>query len=107
MTASAPLVLGVVGVSRKPDERRVPLHPGHLDRIPDDLRPSVLLETGYGHRFGVTDDELRPLVGGILDRTALFAASDVLLLPKPQHEDLEEMRGGPCCGGGRISSRTR
>ena len=39
MAAHEPLVLGVVGVSRKPDERRVPLHPGHLDRIPDDLRP--------------------------------------------------------------------
>ena len=58
MAARTPLVLGVVGASRKPDERRVPLHPGHLDRIPDDLRPRVLLETGYGERFGVTDAEL-------------------------------------------------
>ena len=99
MTAPEPLVLGVVGASRKPDERRVPLHPGHLDRIPDELRSSVLLETGYGERFGVADDELRPLVGGVLDRTALIAASDVLLLPKPQHEDLRDMRDGQVLWG--------
>ena len=31
------LRLGVLGRSRKEDERRLPLHPRHLDRIPDDL----------------------------------------------------------------------
>jgi len=77
----------------------VPLHPGHLDRIPEELRSSVLLETGYGQRFGVGDDELRPLVGGILDRGALIAASDVVLLPKPQHEDLRDMRDGQVLWG--------
>ena len=99
MPDRTPLVLGVVGASRKPDERRVPLHPAHIDRIAADLRPHVLLETGYGERFGVADDELRPLVGGILDRAALFAASDILLLPKPQHEDLRGMRDGQVLWG--------
>ncbi|WP_137846028.1 N(5)-(carboxyethyl)ornithine synthase [Microbacterium sp. 2FI] len=99
MASQVPLVLGVVGASRKPDERRVPLHPGHLDRIPDALRPHVLLETGYGERFGASDEELRPLVGGILDRPELIAAADVLLLPKPQHEDLREMRDGQTLWG--------
>jgi len=92
MAPQHPFTLGVVGTSRKPDERRVPLHPGHLDRIPEELRSRVLLESGYGERFGVADDELRPFVGGILDRAELFAAADVLLLPKPQHDDLREMR---------------
>lgn len=94
MASQLPLTLGVAGASLKPDERRVPLHPGHLERIPDELRPHLLLETGYGERFGVSDDDLRPLVGGLLDRAALFAAADVLLLPKPQHADLLEMRDG-------------
>ncbi|MBC7290391.1 MAG: alanine dehydrogenase, partial [Actinotalea sp.] len=51
MSASTDLLtLGVVGSSRKPDERRVPLHPRHLERIDADLRRHVVLETGYGHR---------------------------------------------------------
>jgi hypothetical protein len=32
------LSLGVIGRSRKENERRLPLHPQHLSRIPDDLR---------------------------------------------------------------------
>ena len=99
MASQLPLTLGVVGASLKPDERRVPLHPGHLERIPDDLRPHLLLETGYGERFGMSDDDLRPLVGDLLDRAALFAAADVLLLPKPQHADLLEMRTGQVLWG--------
>ncbi|MCR2764802.1 N(5)-(carboxyethyl)ornithine synthase [Microbacterium sp. zg.B48] len=93
------LTLGVIGVSGKPDERRVPLHPGHFDKVPEELRPHLLLESGYGRRFGVEDDELRPLVGGILERDALIAASDVVLLPKPQHGDLREMRDGQVLWG--------
>jgi alanine dehydrogenase len=99
MATRTPLVLGVVGASRKPAELRVPLHPSHLDRIPEELRSRVLLESGYGERFGFADDELRAQVGGILDRTALIAASDVLLLPKPQHEDLRDMRDGQVLWG--------
>ncbi len=91
--------LGVIGSSLKRDERRVPLHPGHLERIPDELRPFILLETGYAERFGIADVELRPLVGGILPRAELIAASDVVLLPKPQHADLRDMRDGQTLWG--------
>ncbi|MET0673863.1 MAG: N(5)-(carboxyethyl)ornithine synthase [Microbacterium pygmaeum] len=99
MSSQAPLTLGVLGASLKPAERRVPIHPGHLERIPDELRGSILLETGYALRFGISDDELRPLVGAILDRGAVIAAADVLLLPKPQHEDLRAMRDGQVLWG--------
>ncbi|SDH38609.1 N(5)-(carboxyethyl)ornithine synthase [Microbacterium pygmaeum] len=99
MSSQAPLTLGVLGASLKPAERRVPIHPGHLERIPDDLRRSILLETGYALRFGISDDELRPLVGGVLDRGAVIAAADVLLLPKPQHQDLRAMRDGQVLWG--------
>ncbi|WP_292834776.1 N(5)-(carboxyethyl)ornithine synthase [Microbacterium sp.] len=99
MTPQALLTMGVVGASSKPDERRVPIHPSHVERIPDDLRSNVLLETGYGARFGVSDAELRPLVGGILDRGELIATADVLLLPKPQHADLRDMRVGQVLWG--------
>ncbi|MCR2801516.1 N(5)-(carboxyethyl)ornithine synthase [Microbacterium sp. zg-Y818] len=99
MATQHPLTLGVVGASLKPDERRVPLHPDHLERIPEDLRARMLLEAGYGERFGISDDELRPIVGAIVDRGKLFEAADVLLLPKPQHADLRGMRDGQVLWG--------
>jgi len=99
MTAQHPLTLGVVGTSLKPDERRVPIHPGHIERIPAELRSRIILETGYGERFGIADDALRPLVGGLLDRDELISAVDVLLLPKPQHADLRKMRDGQILWG--------
>ena len=99
MTQTTGLTLGVVGTSRKPDERRVPLHPAHLDRIPEELRPRLLLEAGYGRRFGVSDDELRPLVGRIAPRDAVIAEADVVLLPKPQAADVRELREGQVLWG--------
>lgn len=98
MTA-AELTLGVIGTSRKPDERRLPIHPGHLERIPAELRHRMILEEGYADRFGVSDDELRELVGQVAPRAAVFAAADVILLPKPQHADLLDMRDGQTLWG--------
>lgn len=98
MTATD-LTLGVLGRSLKPDERRVPLHPAHLERVPEDLRPRIHLEEGYGTLFGIPDDELRPLVGAISSRAQIIADSDVLLLPKPQHDDVASMRDGQVMWG--------
>lgn len=98
MTAAAS-TLGVIGSSRKPDERRVPIHPGHFERLPEDLRDRVILEEGYGLPFGVPDDELRPLVGRIAPRAAVIAAADVVLLPKPQTADLRDFRDGQVLWG--------
>ena len=36
----AALTLGVIGTSRKPEERRVPIHPAHFERLPDELARS-------------------------------------------------------------------
>lgn len=100
-TDSAPelLRLGVLATSRKPDERRLPIHPAHFERIDEDLRASMIVEHGYGSRFGVGDEELEPLVGGILDRDKIIARSDVVLLPKPQASDLEDLRPGQTLWG--------
>ncbi|MGC5222055.1 N(5)-(carboxyethyl)ornithine synthase [Micromonospora sp. DT81.3] len=96
---SASLSLGVIGTSRKPDERRVPIHPGHFDRIPSDLRDRIVLEEGYGERFDVSDAELRPLVGSVASRADVIAASDVVLLPKPQLDDVRALRDGQVLWG--------
>jgi alanine dehydrogenase len=93
------LRLGVMATSRKADERRLPIHPAHLERIDEDLRANMILERGYGARFGIADDELAPLVGAMLDRDEVIAQSDIVLLPKPQASDLEELRDGQVLWG--------
>ena len=96
---AAGLTLGVIGTSRKPDERRVPIHPAHFERIDDDLRGRISVEAGYGERFGVSDDQLRPFVGRIASRDEVIATSDVVLLPKPQLDDLRGLRDGQVLWG--------
>ncbi|KQO61338.1 N(5)-(carboxyethyl)ornithine synthase [Curtobacterium sp. Leaf261] len=93
------LRLGVLATSRKVDEKRLPIHPAHLERIDADLRAAMVLERGYGLRFGIADAELEPLVGAMADRSEIIADSDVVLLPKPQAADLEELRDGQVLWG--------
>ena len=93
------LRLGVVATSRKADERRLPIHPAHVERIDADLRASMFLERGYGARFGVADAELEPLVGGMLDRAEIIDRADVVLLPKPQASDVQALREGQVLWG--------
>jgi alanine dehydrogenase len=93
------LTLGVMAHSRKENERRLPIHPGHLERIAPGLRAQIYLEHGYGERFGVLDEELRGLVAGLRSRAELIETCDVVLLPKPQAEDLAELREGQVLWG--------
>jgi alanine dehydrogenase len=58
------LSLGVCGTSRKENERRLPVHPLHFDRIDAGLRAGIFLERGYGERFGMADAQLAPMVAG-------------------------------------------
>jgi len=95
----AGLTLGVIGTSLKPDERRVPIHPAHFGRLADGLRGRLIVEQGYGERFGVTDDELLLHVGRIASRDEVISASDVVLLPKPQVDDLRSLRDGQVLWG--------
>lgn len=97
---TAPLqVLGVLSTSRKDDERRLPIHPAHLDRIDADLRAKIILESGYGLTFGLSDEQLAPLVGAILPRVELIERADIVLLPKPQASDLADLRSGQTLWG--------
>ena len=94
-----PLTLGVVAHSRKENERRLPIHPMHFQRIDADLREHIYLENGYGESFGVTDEQLAPYVGGLLPRDGLLGDCDVIVLPKLQPSDLAEMREGQIVWG--------
>jgi len=93
------LSLGVMARSRKEDERRLPIHPMHVERIDADLRARIYLEQGYGERFGVPDEHLAPLVGGLRSREELIDDCDVILLAKPLAEDLSDLRRGQTVWG--------
>ncbi|MBO1752783.1 N(5)-(carboxyethyl)ornithine synthase [Actinotalea sp. BY-33] len=97
--AQSDLTLGVVATSRKPAELRLPLHPDHLGRIDADLRARMVLEEGYGERFGVDDAALAALVSRVAPRAEVLATSDVVLLPKPQAADLAELPVGTVLWG--------
>ncbi len=88
------LTLGVIGSSRKENEQRLPLHPDHFDFVPESIRSSIRFETGYGKPFDVTNEELSRRFGGVAERASLLAGSDIIMLLKPQAEDLRDMRRG-------------
>jgi alanine dehydrogenase len=93
------LSLGVLSRSRKDNERRLPIHPLHVERIEAGLRERVYLERGYGENFGVPDERLAPHVAGLRTRDKLIAGCDVILLPKPTPQDLRELREGQVLWG--------
>lgn len=93
------LSLGVIGTSAKENEHRLPLHPDHLSRLAPDVAARTTLEHGYAARFGVSDDELAPLVAGFASREEILRDADVVVLPKPQHEDVAMMRPGQVLWG--------
>lgn len=93
------LPLGIFAGSRKPDERRLPLHPRHIADIDQDLRERIYLEHGYGSGFGFCDADLAPLVGGHRTHEELASECDVLLQPKPLVSDVAELREGQVLWG--------
>src|SRR5210317_1923035 len=86
--------LGVVGTSSKKNEKRIPIHPDHLPRLPEDLRRLLIFEEGYGAALGISDDEIARQTGGIATRRELLADLGAVVLPKPEVEDLEILREG-------------
>ncbi len=93
------LSLGVLAHSGKENEFRLPIHPHHVERIDDDLRARMLLEHGYGERYGVPDSTLAELVGGLRTREEIIAAADIVLLPKPTLDDVASLREGQVLWG--------
>ena len=88
------LNLGVIGTSRKENERRIPIHLDHVPRIPNEFRRQLLFEKGYGERMGVSDAHLAAQSGGLAERRVLLEESDVVLLNKPVNEDFAQIREG-------------
>lgn len=93
------LSLGLMAQSRKPDEQRLPIHPSHFGRIDPALRGRIFLESGYGERFGVSDELLARQVGGLRSREQLIDECDVCVIPKPTADDLAGFREGQVLWG--------
>jgi alanine dehydrogenase len=93
------LRVGVMGQSLKENEKRLPLHPRHLDRIPEELREALYLERGYGRRFGLSDDQLEAWVAGVRTREELVDECEVILQPKPMLSDIAALRVGQVLWG--------
>ena len=88
------LTFGVIGTSRKEDEQRMPIHPEHMQRLPEHIRRRLIFEEGYGKRFGITDSEMAVQSGGVATRNELLANIGNVILPKPTLKDFEELREG-------------
>lgn len=88
------LKIGVIGTSKKIDERRLPIHPEHIVRIPELLRKQLIFEEGYGAPFGISDSEIAALCGGIDTRHNFLANLGVVIISKPVLADLEELKVG-------------
>ncbi len=93
------LSLGVIGTSAKENEHRLPLHPEHLSRLAPEVAALTTLEHGYAARFGLSDEDLAPHVAGFASREEIIEQSDVVVLPKPQHEDVARMHAGQVLWG--------
>ncbi|MFC1866954.1 N(5)-(carboxyethyl)ornithine synthase [Thermodesulfobacteriota bacterium] len=88
------LKFGVIGTSRKEDERRIPIHPEHLIRLPEQIRRQLIFEEGYGTPFDITDSEISDQSGGVATRHKLLANIGNVILAKPVLADFEELREG-------------
>jgi alanine dehydrogenase len=72
----------------------MPIHPDHLERIPERIRRQMIFEEGYGKPFGIEDSVIAEKTGGMASRSEILANSSVVVLAKPVPADLEELREG-------------
>jgi len=83
---------GVIGTSKKEDERRLPIHPDHLLRLPQEVREKLIFEKGYGKPFKIDDGEMASLSGGVASRSELLSDIGSVIIAKPVLADLKELK---------------
>ena len=86
--------MGVIGTSKKVDEKRVPIHPEHLKRLPENIRRKLIFEKGYGKPFNVEDEEIANQTGGMATRSEILSDIGSAIIAKPVLSDLEELKVG-------------
>lgn len=88
------LKMGVIGTSKKEDERRLPIHPEHLGRLPENIRKQLIFEKGYGAPFHISDEEICNLTGGVATRSEILKDMGNVIIAKPILADLKEVKKG-------------
>lgn len=89
------LKIGVIGTSKKQNERRIPIHPDHLTRLPDQVRHQLIFEEGYGNSFNITDAELAALTSGkTMKRQDLLTDLGNVIVAKPVLSDFQNLKRG-------------
>ncbi len=93
------LTVGVIGTSKKENEKRVPIHPNQIDWIEKDIISKLYFEENYAVNFGVSDEVIASKTAGVFPKKDLFELCDILLLPKPVLGDFESMKEGTILWG--------
>ncbi len=89
------LKFGVIGTSKKQDERRVPIHPSHLSRIPENIRRQLVFEEDYGKPFDISNEEIASLTSGqTMERQKLLTDLGNVIIAKPVLADLQDLKKG-------------
>lgn len=88
MSGNTLLTLGLLAGSSMENERRLALHPHHLDRIDPDVRAHMVVEHGYAAGFQLEPGYIESRVGRVTHRAEVIESADVFLLPKPQAADV-------------------
>ncbi|MDN6528737.1 MAG: N(5)-(carboxyethyl)ornithine synthase [Brevibacterium sp.] len=88
------LTLGLLAGSSMENERRLPIHPNHIDRIDPEVRARMSVERGYAADFQLEPGYIESRVGRVAERSEVIDSADVLLLPKPQAADVEAIPEG-------------
>lgn len=88
------LTLGLLAGSTMENERRLPIHPHHLDRIDPDVRARMIVERHYAADFQLEPGYVESRVGRVAERSEVIRSADVLLLPKPQAADVASIPEG-------------
>jgi len=91
--------IAVIGTSLRENEHRLPVHPAHLEHIPNALRKQLYFDKGYGARFGLSDKIITNLGFSIDDRDELIKTSDIVIIPKPMEADLMSIAEGAIVWG--------
>ncbi|OEZ33890.1 hypothetical protein AS144_01970 [Francisella endosymbiont of Amblyomma maculatum] len=61
---------GVIAISR--NEKRLPINPELLLKIPRDIRNKLIFETSYGEFFEVSDEKIASLTAGVSSRQEIY-----------------------------------
>lgn len=88
------LNMGVIGTSKKEDERRVPIHPEHLMRLPEVIRKQLVFEKGYGKPFNMVDEQISEITGGVASRDEILTDLGSAIIAKPILSDLQQIKDG-------------